>query len=73
MNMNVLTKIRYQNYNLNYKAKFLEILHKSFEIYLKTSARNNEKLKVFHGFITTAIYNDFDAFIKKVAHFILSI
>ena len=55
--MNVLTKIRDQNYNLNYNAKFLEILHKSFEIYLKTSARSNEKLKILHGFIATALQN----------------
>lgn len=37
--------------------KFLEILKESFKVYLKTGARSNEKLKIFHGKIANDISN----------------
>ena len=55
MSMNILGEIRNQYYDFNYNRNFLEVLHKSFEIYLRTSARSNEKLKVLHGFISTTL------------------
>ena len=42
--------------NLN-NGEFLEVLKKSFLVYLKTGARSNEKLKVLHGAISADINN----------------
>lgn len=40
-----------------YNVDFLEVIKKSFEVYLKTSSRSNEKLVVLHGFISDYLQN----------------
>lgn len=37
--------------------EFLEVLKKSFQVYLNTSARSNEKLVVLHGYISSCLQN----------------
>lgn len=54
--MNILEGLRNQYYVSNYNEDFLEVLRKSFLVYLKTSARSNEKLKVLHGFISNTLF-----------------
>ncbi len=41
---------------------FLNILTQSFDIYLKTNARSNEKLKILHQKIANDLKNKLDLF-----------
>lgn len=54
---NLFEEIRENAYKDNCNSAFLKVLSKSFAIYLKTSPRSNEKLKILHGYISTTLQN----------------
>jgi len=55
--MDILGQIKQPYFDRNYNNDFLRVLSRSFETYLRTGARSNEKLKILHGFISTTTQN----------------
>lgn len=53
----ILKQFKKDNFDIDYNLDFLRVLGSSFETYLRTSARSNEKLKILHGFISKTIQN----------------